>query len=210
MTEHEPDQPIVLVVEGDRSIAQPYEQWLDEYEVVVADDGDAALEMIGDWVDVVVLDSAVPGSSGAEVLREIREREHDTRVAIVTDVEPDFGIIHMGFDAYLQKPTSAGEVQETVEELLGRAALRDQLQEYYSLMSRKGALETWKSEAELAESDGYATLLERIEAAEQAVDRSAGDMASEEEFVGAVSQLSDDADEEKLEEWDETAEDVEE
>lgn len=209
MTEHGPDQPIVLVVEGDRSVAQQYAEWLDEYEVVVADDSAAALEMVGDWVDVVLLDRAVPGSSGAEVLRGIRDREHDTGVAVVTDVEPDFEIIHMGFDAYLQKPTNAAEVRETVEELLGRAALREKLQEYYSLMSRKGALETWKSEAELSESDGYAKLLERIEAAERAVDESAGDMASEETFVGAVRQLSDDADEEKLEEWDETAGDEE-
>jgi len=200
------DLPIVVVVEEDDAVVAQYEEWLDGYEVLVAEDGGTALEMIDDWVDVVLLDRTLPDLSGGEVLREIRAREYDVRVVIVTDVEPDFDIIDMGFDAYIHTPSDREAFRDTVEEVSERATLREQLQEYYSLMSRKGALETWKTEKELAASEGYANLLERIEKAEAAVDESAGDMASESEFVGAVRELSDDTDEEKLDEWEETVE----
>jgi len=199
----EPGDPVVLVVEDDPETVEQYRDWLSEYNVRHAPNGERALASIDDSVDVVVLDRALPDMTGAEVLREIREGDIDVRVVIATTMEADFDVIHMGFDAYVRTPVEREAFLDTVEEVLERAALRHQLREYYSLMSRKGALEADKPVEELQEREEYVELLDRIEAAEAAVDETTGDMASESEFVGAVREVADEHDEEKLDEWEE-------
>jgi DNA-binding response OmpR family regulator len=110
---------------------------------------------------------------------------------MVTAVEPDFDVIEMGFDAYVTKPPDREELIDTIERLLDRATLDDAFQEYYSLMARKGALQSQKPAAELAESAEYQDLLERIEAKRAELDGALGDMGSEADFVSAVRDLDD-------------------
>lgn len=188
------DEPVVLIAEDERDVAEGYELWLgDRYEVRLAADGREALDAVDDSVDVVLLDRMMPELSGKEVLREIRERGIDCRVAMVTAVEADFDVIGMGFDAYITKPPERRELIDTIERLLDRAAAEENLRTYHSLMARKGALETQKTEDELAESDEYRELLDRIEAARNEADDALGDMGSETEFVSAVQDLAGDA-----------------
>lgn len=186
--------PVVLVAEDEDSVAEGYELWLgDRYEIRRASDGKEALDAVDDTVDVVLLDRMMPELSGADVLQGIRERGIDCRVAMVTAVEPDFDVIEMGFDAYVTKPPERDELIQTIEQLLDRARAEEEFQEYHSLMARKGALEAQKTEAELADSEEYQALLDRIEVERSAVDDHLGDMESEMEFVGAVQDLADDS-----------------
>jgi len=185
--------PVVLVVEDEPDVAETYRRWLQStYDVRVAADGAAAMAEIDESVDVVLLDRMMPEMSGEAVLREIRDRGMDCRVAMVTAVDPDFDIVEMGFDAYLTKPPEREELFETIERLLDRAELDGDLQEYYSLVARQSALQTEKSETELADSEEYAALTDRIDAAREAVDEELGDMASDTAFVGAVREIMDD------------------
>ncbi|MFW6435023.1 MAG: response regulator [Halovenus sp.] len=186
------DKPVVLVAEDEDDVAEGYELWLgSRYEVRRAADGQEALEMVDDTVDVVLLDRMMPEWSGKEVLREIRERGIDCRIAMVTAVEPDFDVIEMGFDAYVTKPPEREDLIETIEQLLDRASADEHFQKYHSLMARKGAVETQKTDEELAESEEYQELLDRIEAARDAVDEQLGDMGSELDFVSAVRDIED-------------------
>ncbi|AGB14791.1 response regulator with CheY-like receiver domain and winged-helix DNA-binding domain [Halovivax ruber XH-70] len=188
------DPPVVAIVEDEPAVAESYELWLaDDYEIVRAHDGAEALDVIDESIDVVLLDRMMPEHSGEEVLQEIRARGIDCRVAMVTAVEPDFDVVEMGFDAYITKPPERSNLLDTVETLLDRASVDDEFQEYHSLMARRGALEAEKSEAELADSDEYQDLLDRIDAKQTAVDDGLGDMGSEIDFVSAVRDLSDDA-----------------
>ncbi|QLG50040.1 response regulator transcription factor [Natrinema halophilum] len=192
MTDQRPDQrkPVILIAEDERSVAEGYELWLaDQYEVRLVSDGQEALDAIDETVDVALLDRMMPQVSGRQVLREIREREMDCRVAMVTAVEPDFDVIEMGFDAYVTKPPERQELIETIEQLLDRASVDDALQEYHSLMARKGTLQTQKTELELAESEEYQELLDRIEMKREEVDEDLGDMDSEIDFVSAVREV---------------------
>jgi DNA-binding response OmpR family regulator len=183
--------PVVLIVEDEESVAEGYELWLgDRYETRRAADGQEALDVIDDTVDVVLLDRMMPERSGAEVLREIRDRGIDCRVAMVTAVEADFDVIGMGFDAYVTKPPDREELTDTIERLLDRAAADDSFQEYHSLMARKGALEAQKTGDELAESEAYGELLDDIETARAGLDEDLGDLTSEAAFVGAVQDLA--------------------
>jgi DNA-binding response OmpR family regulator len=184
------DVPVVMIVEDEPAVAEGYELWLrEDYETRVAGDGAAALEKIDDEVDVVLLDRRMPELSGEDVLADLRERDVDVRVAMVTAVEPDFDVVGMGFDAYVTKPPEREELLETIDRLLERADLDDDLQEYYSLMARKATLEAEKTEAELAGSDAYTGLENRIEAAKAAADDALGDVGSDEGFVGAAREL---------------------
>jgi DNA-binding response OmpR family regulator len=182
--------PVVLIIEDEPDVAETYERWLQsEYDVRVAASGSEALDQLDDKVDVVLLDRMMPKMSGSEVLEEIRNRGIDCRVAMVTAVDPDFDIIEMGFDEYVTKPPDRDELGATVERLLERASVNDELQEYYSLVARRSALQAEKSADELAASDEYDELVDRIETMRETVDADLGDMASDTDFVGAVREI---------------------
>jgi DNA-binding response OmpR family regulator len=182
--------PVVLIAEDERSVAEGYELWLSaDYETRLAADGREALDEVDDSVDVVLLDRMMPELSGGQVLREIRERDIDCKVAMVTAVEPDFDVIEMGFDAYITKPPDRDELVETIETLLDRATVSEALQEYHSLLARKAAIQDQKLDQELEGNEAYQQLLEEIEAKREAVDEDIGDMESDIEFVSAVREI---------------------
>jgi len=187
-----PEPPVVLVVEDELDVAETYELWLaDDYDVRRAADGATALDLLDEEVDVVLLDRMLPGMSGAEVLARIREREVDCRVAMVTAVDPDFDVIGMGFDEYVTKPPTKADLHETITRLLDRATLDDDLQEYYSLVARRSALEAEFSQEELADHEAYDELVARIDTQRAAVDERLGDMGSDTDFIGAVREIMD-------------------
>lgn len=190
MTDARGDRPVVLIVEDEIDVAESFEMWLDdEYDVRIATGGEEALELV-DGVDVVLLDRMMPGMTGEEVLERISSGEADPRVAMVTAVEPGFDVVELGFDAYVTKPSSREELQETVERLLDRSALGDGLREYYSLVARREALEEQFPDDELHQREEYTDLLERIEHCRDSVDASLPDLEDDVGFVGAVREIS--------------------
>ena len=155
--------PHVLIVEDEPDLANLYAAWLEtDCSVETAYNGSEALEAIDSSIDVVLLDRRMPGLSGDTVLDTIRERELDCRVAMVTAVEPDFDIIGMGFDDYLVKPVSKSELLTIIDQLLLRSTYDEQLQEFFSLASKKALLDAQKTEAERRASQEYATLEDRL------------------------------------------------
>mgnify|MGYP000689979869 FL=1 len=186
----DPDAPVVLIVEDEPDVAETYNLWLqDGYEVRVAQNGDEALDMLDEDVDVVLLDRMMPGLSGDEVLSRIRESGYECRVAMVTAVEPDFDILEMGFDSYLTKPIRSEQLHETVENLLERSAYDGLLQEYYSLVEKQATLEATKSSAELAESDDYEELTERIDELQDDLSETLGGIEDDEDFIATLRGL---------------------
>jgi len=184
------DRPVVLIAEDEQSVAEGYDLWLrDRYETRLAADGQETLDMVDDTVDIVLLDRMMPERSGEQVLREIRERTLDCQVVMVTAVEPDFDVVEMGFDAYITKPPEREMLLDTIEQLLSRATADEEFREYHSLMARKGALEAEKTEEELAESEQYQALLDRIERQREEVDDDLGEMDEAVDFVSAVREI---------------------
>ncbi|AGB15758.1 response regulator with CheY-like receiver domain and winged-helix DNA-binding domain [Halovivax ruber XH-70] len=166
-----PRNPHVLVVEDEPDLADLYGAWLDDdYSVETVYDGADGLEAIDESVDVVLLDRRMPGLSGDTVLDTIRERSLDCRVAMVTAVEPDFDIIEMGFDDYLVKPVSSGDLTSVVDQLLLRSTYDDQLQEYFSLAAKKALLDAQKTEAERSASQEYDQLTDELAVVRTKVD----------------------------------------
>ena len=186
-----PDEGLeVLVVDDESRLADLFAAWLDaEYEVEAAYDGESALELMSESVQVVLLDRRMPGLSGDEVLEEIRDRGYECSVVMVTAVDPDFDIIEMGFDDYLVKPVSKDELMDVVENVQSRSSYESDIQEYYALVSKKSLLESEKSERELEDNDEYQDPSERVDELRGRVDEAVDGMQDHDDFVGAFQDL---------------------
>jgi DNA-binding response OmpR family regulator len=156
------DAATVLVVEDDTEAARLYASWLGEYDVQVAEDGAAALELLSPAVDVVLLDRRMPGVAGETVLERINAGAFDCRVAVVSAVEPDFDVVATGFDSYLHKPVTSGELRSCVDRLLRRSAYSRDLQRYYALAEQRASLEGAKSSRELDTHPVYCDVVDEL------------------------------------------------
>ncbi|MEO7744738.1 MAG: response regulator [Actinomycetota bacterium] len=120
----------VLVADDDRDIRElvSFKLQAAGYDVVTASDGtDALAQVIALRPDVAVLDVMMPGLSGTEVLRALRQHPEvgGTRVILLTamaqeqDVAAGFAL---GADDYVVKPFSPRELLSRVQAVLGRRA----------------------------------------------------------------------------------------
>jgi DNA-binding response OmpR family regulator len=182
----------VLVVEDERELADLFADWLrSTYDVRTAYTADGALDELDDDVDVVLLDRRLPESSGDAVLETIRGEGYGCQVAMVTAVDPDFDMLELGIDAYVVKPVDREELAELVSRLLARSLYSEEVQEYFSLASKRASLETSKSEEELAASDRYADLCERIDEKRSNLDQLVGELG-EDDFLAVIRNLHED------------------
>ncbi|MBS3759884.1 MAG: response regulator transcription factor [Halodesulfurarchaeum sp.] len=131
----------ILIVEDNREMADLYALWLsDSYTVHKAYTGREALELLSENIDIVLLDRKMPGLSGDAILDRIRDQNLDCQVAMVTAVDPDFDIINLEFDAYITKPISKDELQDSIDRLLTRAEYEEPLQEYFTARAQQETL----------------------------------------------------------------------
>lgn len=170
----------VLVVEDEEGLAELYTAWLaEEYSVRTAFTAKGAFEELDADVDVALLDRRLPDSSGDEVVTEIRNRGLDTRVAMVTAVDPDLDIIDLGFDSYVVKPVDREELLDVVEKLLRRSHYDADVREYFSLAATRTALEQELNPAELDGSDEFQELTSRLETLKDSLDSHIDDLETE-------------------------------
>ena len=118
----------ILLVEDDRKVASFIRKGLMEegYAVDVAPDGETGLAMGLDRPhDVIVLDVMLPGKSGVQVVRDLRQAKVATPVLLLTArdaVEDKVQGLDAGADDYLTKPFAFAELLARVRALLRRGA----------------------------------------------------------------------------------------
>jgi DNA-binding response OmpR family regulator len=128
---HPPAEPTrrILILEDEPDIAALLQLHLQELapEVVWVADGRLGLHQLlsgGPW-DLLVLDLRLPGMSGLEVCRELRQRDQQLPVLMLTargtELDRVLGL-ELGADDYLTKPFSVLELQARVRALWRRAA----------------------------------------------------------------------------------------
>lgn len=116
----------VLVVDDDAAIRRSLERGLrlNGYSVVLADSGRTALEAVGAGSpDVVVLDISMPGLSGIDVCRTLREDDNDVPVLMLSaldEVSDRVAGLQAGGDDYLVKPFALQELVLRLGALLRR------------------------------------------------------------------------------------------
>lgn len=113
----ENDILFALIVEDEVEAATVLEAALQaaEFETTVVRDGEAALVHLGMIVPtLVVLDLSLPGISGTDILRRIRddERLDGCRVIVVTGVPVLIDSVKETADLVLVKPFSIGQLRD--------------------------------------------------------------------------------------------------
>jgi DNA-binding response OmpR family regulator len=117
--------PLVLLVEDERSIAEPFAQALRRagFRTKVAQTGAEAISLAAACgPDVILLDLALPDGDGRDVCRRIR-RESSVPIIMVTassSVTDRVVGLELGADDYVVKPFATGEVIARIRAVLRR------------------------------------------------------------------------------------------
>ena len=118
----------VLVVDDEPPIRKLLRMGLGTqgFQTIDAPNGKAAIELMVEQPDLVILDLGLPDVPGLELLRQIRARREDLPIVVLSsrgDEAAKVEALDLGADDYVTKPFG-------MEELLARmrAALRHQLQ----------------------------------------------------------------------------------
>ena len=96
------------------------------YDVLDAPSGKAALELLADRPDLVILDLGLPDVDGLELLRTLRQRQESLPIVVLSSRGDEAGkvaALDLGADDYVTKPFGMDELFARI-----RAALRHRLQ----------------------------------------------------------------------------------
>ena len=134
----------VLVVDDERTLARAIKGYLDEagYDTTVAHDAESALEVLERLrPDVVFTDVQLPGMSGIDFLRKVREFDPAISVCVMTafgTIEGAVEAVKLGAFDYLKKPLDLEEMRL----LAARARENSQLRQELSWYRKKAATDT--------------------------------------------------------------------
>lgn len=142
----------ILIVEDDSDIREGVRILLESegYDVEEAEDGFAALELLSEKTDLVILDVMMPGISGIKTCEEIRKKSYVPILFLTAKSQESDKLIGLmaGGDDYLPKPFSYAELLGRVKALLrryqvyrGKASSNLQSEQYLELGGIKINLE---------------------------------------------------------------------
>lgn len=126
----------ILVVDDDEVALEVLRGMLEnDYQVVVADNGAAALSICHsfDPPDLVLLDIMMPGMDGYEVIRRLKADEGSRRIPIIfvtamVEAEDELRGFNLGAADYLTKPVSSARVMARVATHLELKQQRDRME----------------------------------------------------------------------------------
>ncbi|WKY48125.1 response regulator [Eubacteriaceae bacterium ES3] len=113
-------ESLILLVEDDSNFAMILEKIARErgHEVISVESGEKALEVIEKApISAVVLDLGLPGISGWDVFKQIKEKDKDMPVHIMSGKEPGREEKEMDIVDYIQKPVGFGELHKAFDKI---------------------------------------------------------------------------------------------
>lgn len=122
----------ILLVDDDRELTSLLKELLEMegFEVIVADDGEKALAVIDNSIDLLLLDVMMPRKNGIDTLKELRQ-QHQTPVIMLTargsELDRVLGL-ELGADDYLPKPFNDRELVARIRAILRRSNWSEQQQ----------------------------------------------------------------------------------
>jgi DNA-binding response OmpR family regulator len=129
----------VLIVEDDKSILMALRDDLEfeGFRVSTASDGKSGLKMALDKkFQLIVLDILLPGLSGFEVCKKLREAGRDTPILMLTAAKTDemdkVTGLELGADDYVTKPVGSRELVARVKAILRRAKQKEDAGDTYT------------------------------------------------------------------------------
>lgn len=117
---------VILIVEDDRIVAETLTHYLEQAGFAVECTADAVRGLVrakGRDVRLVILDLMLPGLSGREICRQLRETSRVPIMMLTACTSEDDRVagLELGADDYVGKPFSPREVVARVQALLRRA-----------------------------------------------------------------------------------------
>jgi DNA-binding NtrC family response regulator len=141
----------ILVVDDDPDIREVLKDRLESlgYRVLVASNGQEGLELLEKQSpQIVLLDIEMPGLSGLEVLKEIRKKEIDVTVVMITayaTIERAVHAMKEGAYDFIPKPFEPEHIALTVRKALERETLRREVEILSAEVSARYRLVVGKS-----------------------------------------------------------------
>ena len=124
------DLPKVLVVEDDPDIRTILAVFLGDkgFHVKVADSGTRALELlVEEPVDLILSDVRMPGMTGMELLRTVKERDRDIELVLMSaysNVRDAVEAIQLGAADYVEKPIDFRRLERVLQTVLEKRELQ--------------------------------------------------------------------------------------
>ena len=115
----------IMIVDDETGICSVLRRFFQDqgYQVVTCTDGDGAIALATqERPQFIILDVKMPGISGAEVLRLLRENHSTAKIIILSAVKDDSVIqemLRLGADGYLTKPFRLEHVAQLMQSVLG-------------------------------------------------------------------------------------------
>lgn len=124
------DRSRILVVDDETQISRVLKTTLNSqgYEVKIAADGESGFDAAMEWKpDLIVTDLSMPGMSGIELCRSVRERSQVPIIVLSVRGEEKNKVeaLDAGADDYVTKPFSVNELLARVRANLRRVATAD-------------------------------------------------------------------------------------
>ena len=116
----------ILIAEDEKHIAEPLKKNFQEegHNAIIAFDGEEAMRLLSELqFDIILLDWRMPKLSGIEVCKQIREKEINTPVILLTalsDVSNKIEALNLGADDYITKPFSFEELDARINAVVRR------------------------------------------------------------------------------------------
>lgn len=151
--------PNILIVDDEigpreslRMILKPY------YNVFTAESGYAAIQMVQQVeTDVITLDLKMPGISGIDTLKEIREVDQNVMVIIITGygtLQSAIEAIRYGVFDYIPKPFNVPEIMSMVDKAVQRRRLNQKTRGFLHRFFEEHPLKEPLSNSDLVQQNG--------------------------------------------------------
>ncbi|MFN4111487.1 MAG: sigma-54-dependent transcriptional regulator [Ignavibacteria bacterium] len=124
----------ILVIDDDESIRQTLTNFLKRhnYSVITAENGNVGFEMIKKHSpDLIISDIKMPGLSGLELLKKIKEIDVNSKVILITahdDIQTTIESIQNGAYDYFEKPLDVEKLKIVVQRALESKSLSERLE----------------------------------------------------------------------------------
>jgi DNA-binding NtrC family response regulator len=162
-SEDTPLRPQVLIIDDEAAIRESLELLLDleGFAVASASDGATGMQMLEESVfDLVLLDLALPGQSGFEILQAIRTRHANLPVVMITaygTVQNVVEAMQQGANNFIQKPWDNEKLLADI-----RAAIGQHRTEAENIQLKRALKQRYSFENIIGKSDAMQTVLDLV------------------------------------------------
>lgn len=170
----------ILIVDDEEMIRDLLSSALAQegYRCYQASNVDEAFVLLGEQpVDLVISDIMMPGRSGVELLRDLKNVNPDIAVLMITglsDMNTAMECVHLGADDYITKPFGINRVVLTVKNLIERRCLAIEKKNYqvsleFKVMEQTAQIRKTMDDLSTAYDNTLTALVKALDAREKEV-----------------------------------------